>query len=132
MGRFEVRTETTARRQGREGAARGGKYERVDHRGSSELQEPNCHTVDIVCKEPACHTADGAPRGPPPDRPDVRKLQLRPAIADLTFDLQILLCLANFVDIVGSTSLNKQRRGVEQAARARSEREAKENVTGGE
>ena len=138
VGRFEDRTETTAQRPGREGAASGGKYERVDHRGSSELQEPNCHTVDIVCKEPACHTADGAPRGPPPDRPDVRKLQLRPAIAELTFDLQILLFLANFVVIVGSTSLNKQRRGVEQAARTRSEREAREkrarseeNVTGG-
>ena len=96
MGRFENRTETTAQRQGRKGAASGGKYERVDHRGSSELQEPNCHTVDIVCKEPACHTADGAPRGPPPDRPDVRKLQLRPAIADLTFDLQILLFSCEF------------------------------------
>ena len=37
VGRFENRTETTAQRQGREGAASGGKYERVDHRGSSEL-----------------------------------------------------------------------------------------------
>ena len=52
-------------------------------------------------------------------------------VSPLKKPMQILLFLANFVDIVGSTSLNKQRRGVEQAARAKSEREAKENVTGG-
>ena len=39
-------------------------------------KEPICHTVDIVCKEPACHTADELPRGPPPNRRNVRKLQL--------------------------------------------------------
>ena len=37
VGRFEKRTETTAQRQGRKGAASGGKYERVDHRGAGGI-----------------------------------------------------------------------------------------------
>ena len=64
-------------------------------------KEPNCHTVDIVCKEPACHTADELPRGPPPNRRNVRKLRLRSAITDVTFVLQFLLLIAIFADILG-------------------------------